>query len=354
MKRILCLGLALCLVLCCTGCRDREENDNLTVVAGIGVDGSNGSYQLTTETLVAGGESEGGKRLITKSSGITLNGALLETANLTAQQLYYTHAQTMAVSRDLAEQGLEPLLQALEQQNSFRLSLRILVAQDSAGELLSLKKPQEDSASFQLRSMADTSWHNATSPDTALYQFLADAGAPGIQGILPLAGLRQEGEEQTMEILGTALFRDYTMVGTLNDRDSQALLWMRESATGGLLEDENLALTVVRCHSKITCAPEGGKIKLTLELQELEGIGSSDQLEKRAQKLAETRCKTVLQRLRELNCDAIGLGRRLMHLYPEEAGRVKTEWSQIFADYPVEISVEAQIRDQGRIKEGTK
>lgn len=354
MKRWLCLCLAGWLVLCCTGCRDREENDNLTVVAGIAVDGGNGSYRLTTETLVAGGESEGGKRLLTKSSGTTLNGALLETANLTAQQLYYTHAQTMVVSRDLAKQGLEPLLQALERQNSFRLSLRILVSQDPAGELLSLKKPQEDAASFQLRSMADTSWRNATSPDTSLYQFLADAGDPGIQGILPLAGLRTEGEEQAMEILGTALFRDYTMVGTLDDQDSQALLWMRESADGGLLEDENLALTLVRCDSKITCTPEGGKIKLTLELQELEGTGTVERLEQRAEELAEARCNKVLQRLRELNCDAIGLGRKLMHLYPAQAQRVKTQWSQIFADYPVEITVQAKLRDQGRIKEETK
>ena len=354
MKRFLCLSLSACILLTCTGCRDREENDNLTVVAGIGVDGTNEGYRLTTETLVAGGESEGGKRLITKSSGVTLNGALLETANLAAQQLYYTHAQTMVVSRDLARNGLEPLLQALERQNSFRLSLRILVAQDSAEALLSLKKPQEDAASFQLRSMADTSWHNATSPDTALYQFLADAGEPGIQGILPLAGLRKEGEEQAMEILGTALFRDYTMVGTLNDKDSQALLWMREGATGGLLEDRNLALTVVRCRSKITCAPEGGKIKLTLELQELEGAGGSENLEQRAKVLAEQRCQRVLQHLRELNCDAIGLGQRLMHMHPEESDLVKSAWSQRFSAYPVELQVEVEIRDQGRIKEEKK
>ena len=341
-------------MLGCVGCRDREENDNLTVVAGLAVDGSNGDYQLLTETLVAGGESEGGKRLLTKSSGKTLNGALLETANLTAQQLYYTHAQTMVVSNALAQESLEPLLLALEQQNSFRLSLRILVAQGSAGELLSLKQPQEDAASFQLRSMADTSWHNATSPDTALYRFLADVAAPGIQGILPVAGLRQEREEQAMEILGTALFRDYTMVGMLNDRDSQALLWMREGATGGLLEDENLALTVVRCQRKITCTPQGATIHLTLQLQALESSGSVARVEARAEALATARCETVLQQLYAWDCDAIGLGQALMRQCPSETQRVKTAWSGAFSTYPVKITVDAQIRDQGRVKEAEK
>ena len=341
-------------MLGCTGCRDREENDNLTVVAGIAVDGSNGDYRLVTETLVAGGESEGGKRLLTKSSGKTLNGALLETANLTAQQLYYTHAQTMVVSNTLAQEGLEPLLLALEQQNSFRLSLRILVAEGAAGALLSLKDPQEDSASFQLRSMADTSWHNATSPDTALYRFLADVGTAGVQGILPMAGLRQEEETQAMEILGTALFRDYTMVGTLNDRDSQALLWIREGATGGLLEDENLALTVVRCQRKITCTPQGATIHLTLQLQELEGTGSAADVEAGAEALAVARCERVLQLLRDCNCDAIGLGQTLMRQCPSETQRVKESWDRDFLEYPVKITVEAQIRDQGRVKEAEK
>ncbi len=350
--------MLLCVVLlgCCTGCRDREENHDLTVVAGMALDGENGKYQLVTETLTAGGEQEGGKRLLTKSSGVTLNGALLETANLTAQQLYYTHAQTLVVSRDLAEKSLEPLLQALERQNSFRLSLRLIVAQGAAADLVSLKEPQNNAASFQLRSMADTSWHNATSPDTPLYRFLADAGEAGVEGILPLAGLRSEGEggeqKQALEILGTALFRDYTMVDILDDRESQALLWMRESANGGLLEDENLALTVVGCRSRLQCAPEGARIRLTLELQALESGGSGKELEQRAEALAKQRCQQVLDRLQELNCDAIGLGRRLMQRYPRETRSVKSSWSQRFPRYPVEITVEAKLRDQGRIKEG--
>ncbi len=356
MKKAGWMLLCMALLCCCTGCRDREENHDLTVVAGMAVDGKNGDYRLVTETLTAGGEQEGGKRLLTKSSGMTLNGALLETANLTAQQLYYTHAQTLVVSRDLAEESLEPLLQALERQNSFRLSLRLVVAQDAAADLLSLKEPQNNAASFQLRSMTDTSWHNATSPDTPLYRFLADAGEAGVQGILPLAGLRKEGEgeeqQQALEILGTALFRDYTLVDTLNDRESQALLWMRESAHGGLLEDENLALTVVGCRSRIHCAPEGARIRLTLELQAMESGGSRKDLEQRAEALAEQRCRQVLAQLQALNCDAIGLGKRLMQLYPEETGTVKSGWSQRFPDYPVEITVEAKLRDQGRIKEG--
>ena len=351
MKKVGCMLLCLVLLWGCTGCRDREENHDLTVVAGMAVDGRNGAYRLLTETLTAGGEQEGGKRLLTASSGMTLNSALLETANLTAQQLYYTHAQTLVVSRDLAEEDLQPLLQALERQNSFRLSLRLVVAQEQAADLLSLDDPQNNAASFQLRSMADTSWHNATSPDTPLYRFLADVGEAGVQGILPLAGLRQEGDGKHAEILGTALFRDTVLIGTLDDRESQALLWMRESANGGLLEGEGLAMTVVGCHSRIQCDPQGAHIRLTFELQALEGSGSRDQLEQQAEELAAQRCRQVLDRLQELNCDAIGLGRRLMQRWPEETAAVTDAWDTRFPDYPVELIVEATLRDQGRIKE---
>lgn len=350
MKRWICIAACL-LLLCCSGCRDRQENDDLTVVAGIAVDGEHGAYRLTTETLVSGGEEEGGKRLLTESSGVTLNSALLETANLTARQLYYTHAQTLVVSRDLALQSLEPLCKALERQNNFRLSLRILVAQDSAGEMLSLKKPQESAASFQLRAMADTSWHNATSPDTPLYRFLADVGEAGIQGILPLTGLRTAGEEQAMEILGTALFRDYTLAGTLDDRESQALLWMRESTEGGMLEAENLALTVVGCKRTLTCTPERATIRLTLELQEQEGSDAPGRLEERAEALATERCRQVLSKLQALGCDAVGLGKALLKQHPEESRRVREQWDTLFETYPVEVHVTAKLRDQGRIKE---
>lgn len=353
MKKNALLTGVLAVLLLCGGCQGSQESDTLTVVAGIAVDGKTGDYRLTTETVVAGGDEGSGGSTLVDSRGTTLAGGLLNAMNLTAKKLYFTHAQVMLVSEQVAAESFTGLLDAIQRENDFRLALRLVVTEGSAGDMIAVKLPEQDATSFALRAMTDTSWQNGGSPDTPLYRFLDDVGEPGIEGILPLAGVTESQGEPALVIRGTALFRDDAYAGKLDARESQALLWMRTGRDGGIIEEEDLSLEILSCRRELECDGAGAVIRLHLLLQEQEGSRRGAQLKEIAEGTVQRRCEGVIQRLKALNCDAVGLGQALLRSHRSQAERVKRSWDTEFSQYPVRVEVTAKIWDQGRTKGGS-
>lgn len=350
-QRSISLILALLLLLC-GGCQDQQESDTLTVVAGVAVDGEQGNYRLTTETVVAGGQQEGGLSQLVDSRGTTLAGGLINAMNLTAKTLYFTHAQVLVVSAQVARESLKGLLEALERESNFRFSIRIVVAENDASSLLSIQTEGQEATSFTLRSMTATSGQNGGSPDTPMYRFLDDIGEPGIEGVLPLAGMGESQGKPALKIAGTALFRDEVLVGALDARQSQALLWMRTARNGGVIEEGDTSLKILNCKRTLDCTQTGAVIRLKLRLQEQEGHESGEALRRFAEERVQHRCQEVLEQLKTLGCDAVGLGQALLRTDPSLTEEIEKNWPQRFVDYPVRVEVSVEIRDAGRMKKG--
>ena len=61
------------------------------------------------------------------------------------------------------------------------------------------------------------------------------------------------------------------------------------------------------------------------------------------------RCGSLLERLRWLECDAVGFGSRIAQTHPKQWAAMGDDWPSLFADYPILVEVRVKNLIWGRI-----
>lgn len=357
MKRYIPL-LILCL-LSFTGCgRDAAQ---LTVVTGIGVDGFPGEYQVAAEVIRLTDASQGGQSTYLNGDGLTVTGSINRMVSKTGRTLYCNHAQVLIVSRDTAEEGLSELLEELLHGNQYPISLRMGVCKGSAAKALQAKPIVSELHSVELEDIIREGSKQCLTPDVDICSFYQEVFTPGVEGILPFFSLQENNGEQVCALAGTALFQGTRMMSVLDEIDSQSLMWMR-GKSGGTLVTEHAVFEVEQLEQTMTASPERGHLHLELTLKASDNEENREALMEEAKRSMEAQCLSLLQRLQQLQCDAVGFGNHLYQHHPEEWKDLQEQWPQLFSEYPIQVEVSVKNMIWGRIwstngeqeKEGTK
>lgn len=344
MKRYIPL-LLLCL-LSFTGCgRDAAQ---LTVVTGIGVDGFPGQYQVAAEVIRLTEASQSSQSTYLNGDGLTVTGSINRMVSKTGRTLYCNHTQVLMVSRDTAEEGLNELLEELLRGNQYPISLRMAVCKDSAAKALQAKPIVSELHSVELEDIIREGSKQCLTPDMDICSFYQEVSTPGIEGILPFFSLQENNKEQVCALSGTALFQGERMLSVLNEIDSQSLMWMR-GKSGGTLVTEHAVFEVEQVERKLVATPEGGSLHLKLTLKASDDEVNKETLMAEAKNVMEAQCMSLLRRLQELQCDAVGFGNHLYQRQPDAWKELQGQWPQRFSDYPLQVEVTVKNMVWGRI-----
>ena len=63
----------------------------------------------------------------------------------------------------------------------------------------------------------------------------------------------------------------------------------------------------------------------------------------------EEKCLSLLERLQQLECDAVGIGNHLYRCRPKDWAMLQEDWSSCFAEYPIQVEVTVKNMIWGRI-----
>jgi spore germination protein KC len=130
-----------------TGCWNYQELESRYVVSGIAVDrGKQGHrYLLTFEVLDLSGAGNGGagdgaggqmKGKLIRSEGDTIADAVDEASKISDKELYYSDCKIVVFSKEIAAEGLTPVLDWLNRDPKPRFTVQAFVSQEeTAGEL---------------------------------------------------------------------------------------------------------------------------------------------------------------------------------------------------------------------------
>lgn len=346
MRRVLFLALFLPLLW---GCHDLREADTLTIVAGFGIDAAEEGYQLNTEVIKLTDNSE--ESVLVRSMGSTLQDAVASGIQLTGQSLYFTHAQIAVIGRDVAENGMEEILFAINGQNDYRLSLRMLVAEDTAAQILQADGVIEPIKSFGLRDVLSAGDMIARVPDMPFYRFVSQARETGIDPILPYVTVEKKGDRQVPRVTGAALFCDARLQGTLSEEMTQCLLWLRGDADAGFLSAEGIGLKVIKAKPEIQCTARGASLSLTLQVQQSESAPLESELRQKIEEYVERTMDALVDQLQETGCDSIGLLRQLKRSTPDEWKGVAENWRQKYQTLPVRTDADIEVVSMQRTLE---
>lgn len=267
-KRYVAVIVFLSTMASLTGCFDQREVDDLAYPLALGLDvGEVNALRMTLQMAKPlsigagkGGEGSGGggskgeedkvSSIITVDTPSIYSGINLVN-NIISKEINMSHAKVIVISRRLAEEGAAKYITAIQRGREFRPDAFVLVSDDPPDQYLRAVKPTLESNPSKYYELLLGESYNTYFPITRLSDFYHNIESDSIEPIAILTALGKydsvdqfseaverkstgtrelEGQyiagnipvvtEQKIEVMGTAVFKEGKMVGTLNGLES--------------------------------------------------------------------------------------------------------------------------------------
>ena len=383
------LALALALLLTSStlsGCWDSKEIDKLAIVIGSAVDLSTvpGMVDLTLEMAntqgagtgsggssgrSSGGSQDGGGQSafsMLKATNATVMGCLMEIDQNSNRTSMAKHNQVRLFGSALCEQGLKDQLDMFMREQQTRLEVPMLVVEGNAGEALSATVAGKELCGMFLSGMLEDQARISPAYRIRLIDFVKTILEGTTSAAIPLVKLFTEGEKQSINIIGMAVFKDDRMVGSLSNDDSLGYIWSLgnvKASNVALTEGPNKAMLHISrldCKRKVALRPDGGvRVELHLtggaSIAELNGFAQTKPtelmpyLESLAKAEIRERILAAFEAAKALRADIYGFGASVYREYPRQWKEMESNWDELFQQLELIVEVDLRLVSTGEI-----
>lgn len=384
-----CLILLICLLsLITSGCWDRRELQERTIVLAVGIDTADMAqtnylesfpqphgdkrYRLSLQVLKmsSGKSSSDSKTYVISNTGQSLFEMDRNMLGQLSKSLWFEHIQCIVISEQAVKQdNLAAMLDFFFRDAEMRSRIKIFITPNTAYEVLNFQPLNDEPGGLYLANILQ---NNSKNPNMN-YPQVADLGNIRISlanhqdQITP----KLEMSNKIVKTGGSAVFQQGHFVGYI---DSNALAGVRfirsteKSApiTASLPErpEEVAAMEIVQHDNILTPHIEEDSIYFTLEisihgnLSELENSSiyntvKTEDIAKLEMIFAEEVKQKVLygyQAVQELGIDQIGFSRLLKAKYPAKWSEIKEKWPDVLRTVPLYVYVNVTIENIGKHK----
>ncbi|WP_349730401.1 Ger(x)C family spore germination protein [Peribacillus frigoritolerans] len=385
-KREFMKSVLLFLVICGTtpflsGCWDRIEITDLAIVTAATIDKKgNNQIELSVQVFIPssissgggqGGSSQGGSGVTTMvrfAKGSNISDALSKLQSKLPRKIFWGHCKVFVFGEKLAMEGIQEQLDFLLRHPQPREKANVYVSKGIAKPILESLPPLENYSGEVLRELSDL--------HIGMLVTLQDldemlTGKPQA-AVLPVVKILPPGKGQTKlqgipYIVGTAVFKKDKMTGTMTEKETRGLLWLRDEMESYTVTFQpegvkgEISLNPVTAQIKKIPQFRNNKWKLLVKVN-TEGaviqngtnlnLSSPKMLkaaERAYQKDIEDRIYMAFLNTQDKKADILGVGKDFYRKYPKQFNKVENHWEDIFAEMEVEIDVAAHIRRQGYI-----
>lgn len=373
------LALAFALILSATtlsGCWDSKEIDRLAIVIGSAVDLSTvpGMVDLTLEIATtqgggsSGSEGEGGQTAFSmlKATSPTVKDNVIQIDQNSNRTVMSKHNQVRLFGSALCEQGLKDHIDMFMREQQTRLEVPMLVVEGNAGEAMSAKVAEEELCGVFLAGMLEDQARISPAYRIRLIDFMETLLEGTTSAVIPLVKLFNEGEKQSINMIGMAVFKDDRMVGSLSNDDGLGYIWSLghvKTSNVMLTDGPNKAvlhLSRLDCKRRVSLRPDGG-VRVELDLSGIAGIaeliGFGNAQPKELVPYLETLAKTeIRQRIldtfeaaKALRADIFGFGVSVYRKYPKQWKDMEGDWDELFQQLELIVEVDLRLAGTGQI-----
>ncbi|WP_340372837.1 Ger(x)C family spore germination protein [Peribacillus sp. FSL E2-0218] len=380
-KSISIILLFLMAIPLMTGCWDRVEINDLAIVTAASIDKKDDdSIELSIQVFIPksissgggeGGPSQGGggtTTLVKSDVGSNLSEALSKLQGKIPRKVFWGHCKVFVFGERLAKEGIQEQLDFLLRHPQPRERANVFVSKGRGKSILESMPPLENYSGEVIKELSDlhlglrVTLHKLDEMLTSKSQAVA---LPFIKILPPAKG---EAKLQGIPyIFGTALFKKDKMTGTMTDKDTMGLLWLKDEMESytvtlspegikGLISINPISTQVsvipqivngnwkasVKIDTEGTVIQNGTKLNLSVP-------ESLNIVESAYQKDIEKRIRVAFLHLQGNGDDVIGLAKEFYRKYPKQFSEAESNWKEIFKEMEVEVDVTAHIRRQGYI-----
>ncbi|MFE3975160.1 MULTISPECIES: Ger(x)C family spore germination protein [unclassified Peribacillus] len=364
-----------------SGCWDRVEITDLAVVTAAAIDKKDDNQiELSVQIFIPssissgggqGGSSQGGgavTTLVRSEKGSNISDALSRLQSKLPRKVFWGHCKVFVFGEKLAKEGVQEQLDFLLRHPQPREKANVYVSKGKAKPILESLPPLENYSGEVLRELSDL--------HIGMLVTLQDldemlTGTPQA-AVIPFIKILPPGKGQTKlqgipYIVGSAVFKKDKMTGTMTEKETRGLLWLRDE-----IESYTVTLQPKGVKGEISLNPVTAKVKIIPQIindkwkllvkvntegaviqngtnLDLSSPKSLKMAERAFQKDIEKRIELAFLNTQHKKSDILGLGKDFYRKYPKQFNKVKNHWDEVFAEMEVEIDVMAYIRRQGYI-----
>ncbi|KOR83599.1 hypothetical protein AM233_05410 [Bacillus sp. FJAT-22058] len=267
-----------------------------------------------------------------------------------------------------AKGDIYPSLDVIWRDPRSSLSAKLAVVKGKAFDTLSIQPRVESNISQNILYLIRSTETNTIIPEESIQTLASEILDPGEDIVLPLLKISRNGT--TIDVAGVALFDDRKLSGTLSQEESTLFLLLnnKQSKYARFTQNVNgkkelkmnnfISLNVDDIKRKLhVSVNDRGEVFVNLNLHlkvivEEYPIGNVpnkvDQLNNKLSNTFTNNAEEVIKKLQEANCDAFGIGRRLIAFHHDTwKEKDKTNY---FKDVKFKSKVDVEIIQHGIVK----
>ncbi|MED3760791.1 Ger(x)C family spore germination protein [Peribacillus frigoritolerans] len=267
-----------------------------------------------------------------------------------------------------AKGDIYPSLDVIWRDPRSSLSAKLAVVKGKAFDTLSIQPRVESNISQNILYLIRSTETNTIIPDESIQTLASEILDPGEDIVLPLLKIGRNGT--TIDVAGVALFDDRKLSGTLSQEESTLFLLLNNkqskyarftkyvNGNKELNMNNFISLNVDHIKRKLNVSVnDRGEVFVNLNLHlkvivEEYPIGNVpnkvDQLNNKLSNTFTNNAEEVIKKLQEANCDAFGIGRRLIAFHHDTwKEKDKTNY---FKDVKFKSKVDVEITQYGIVK----
>lgn len=371
--KIIFVIIMLLSILFITGCWDRKEINDVAILqlTAVDVGADPKSYQAHIQVAIPSKKNDpqsgsGGKN--NKSYlPLTIYGNGLDELTITAERelsrsMITSHRRIFIVGEALARRGIKDILDHISRDPKMRLSTYFIVAKGmKAKELVETEYPLEPYPAEALRELIKLKMR----APTKLRDFFVASTSPGMQPIA--AGFsKSDGKDAKFSLNSLAIFRNFKLVGFVEDEEAMALNSMFGGETTGIIKlklpdekkDISVLITELKVQRSLKIKKEkpifrfkvhaSGRIVDNMTSIDLANPSYIDKLNIVLQKKIEQVFEALATKLQtEYEADSIGLGADIHKKNPKYWKKIENKWPKIFKEQEINWEVKANITGAG-------
>lgn len=376
-----------------SGCGDRTELNELGIISATGIDGKEGAWSVTYQTIIpsamssaTGGSGGGGSQAAIhtfSTEGQTIREAIDITNLENPRKLYFAHNNVLIIGKKAAEAGIGPIVDYYLRNFESRETVNVLIADKDAKEILKQLVPPEMVPGVALAKILEKNTETgAYFPSITMYEIAqkisSDSSAAGIPQISivgtgedkidSIEVFQKTSSDHKLKLSGLCVFSGTKRLATLKPLESQGISWLDNNITTSTLSFEQKnkkggkSLTSFRIRTaRVTTTPVKGPLHYTLHVKaklkgEITESSSAEDISKveviqsmqdKINKKIESEIQDSWEAIQKLNIDILGIANKIHRKYPKDWSKIKESWPEELAKIDLKVEVETAISRPG-------
>ncbi len=378
--------LLLSVLLLLGGCWNKRELNELAIVTAVGVDKSDEQFEISVQIVnpsqVASNKASGIQVPVFTyhAKGKSLFDAIRKLTALTPRKPYYAHAQIIIIGEEMAEEGMNSILDLFQRDPEGRSDFNFIVSHDStAQEILSVLTPLEDvpaSKMFKSLKVSEAVW--GTTESVILDDLIQSLGSIDHSAVLPSIHIHGDADAgdfssniekidspAQLKYGGLAIFKNYKLIGYLSEQESRDYNFLNNNikSTFEIIacpEEGKISTEIINSSTKMTGHFQNDvpsiSIKLDIEQNVAEVSCSLDltksktinALNKETSRQIKERLERTLQTIQQTYQADLLKFSNVLHREDYQAwNRIKKNWQTLYPNLEVQIEVDVHTKGVG-------